>query len=245
VDWTANTNLLVGAFWPSSRAGVKFSADSRYLVYACTNAQVAADTNRTFDVYLYDLLLRTNLLVSQRYDAPFSGNEASDAPDISPDGRFIAYRSDAGDLVPGDTNGVSDVFLYDRLTGETKALSVSALGGTANGWSFAPQISRDGRSVLFKSWASDMTGSDFNQRSDLFMYSMLYAGIAPGGLPAQGPNLNWPIETGTTYHVQFLDDLNSTNWQNAGGSITILGDWAYFTDPTPVSTQRYYRIVAD
>ena len=86
---------------------------------------------------------------------------------------------------------------------------------------------------------------DFNLNSDVFGYAMFYVNLAPGGLPASGPTLTWPVVAGKTYHVEYLDDLNLNNWQNAGGTVTIVDDWAYFTDPSPSAGQRFYRIVAN
>ena len=79
------------------------------------------------------------------------------------DGRFITYRSFASDLVPGDTNGVPDVFFYDRLAGSTSLLSLSAWGDyPANNRSGYPVFSGDSQTVVFQSWASDLASQDFN-----------------------------------------------------------------------------------
>jgi hypothetical protein len=74
---------------------------------------------------------------------------------------------------------------------------------------------------------------------------MFYADIAPGGLPASGPTLSWPAVAGKTYHVQYLDELGSGSWQVASGSVTIVDERVYFTDPAPSAGQRFYRIVAN
>ena len=247
-DWKAKTNWPVAVITPLSslRSGMRFSADGRYLTYASTTALVSPDTNATYDVYFYDLQTRTNILVSHRFDAAGAADGASDSSDISPDGRFFTYRSVATNLVPGDVNAAADVFLYDRLTDKTTLLSFNRFGDSpANGWSLPPQFTRDGRRVIFQSWASDLAAYDFNSSGDLFAYAMFYAGIARGGLPTSGPSLSWPVVAGKTYHVEFLDNLNNTNWQNGGGSVIISGEWAYFTDPDPTVAQRYYRIVAE
>jgi Tol biopolymer transport system component len=245
-DLAFGTNRTVSGMIPSSRSTLRFSADGRYLAYSCTNALIPPDTNATYDVFLYDLQTHSHLLVSQGYDVAGAANGASDYPDLSPDGRFVAYRSAATNLIASDHNGATDVFLYDRLTGATKLLSVSRVdGGPGSGWSCPPRFTADGRRLVFQSWASDLAAFDFNQSGDVFAYAMFYAGIAPGGLPASGPTLNWPAESGKTYHVEYLDDLRQTNWHNAGGSVTIVGDQGYFTDPAPSAGQRFYRIVAE
>ncbi len=75
-------------------------------------------------------------------------------PTLAADGRFVAFGSDATNLVTGDTNAVSDAFVYDRVTGTTERVSVSSAGAEANGTSFAPAISADGRFVAFPSEAT-------------------------------------------------------------------------------------------
>ena len=70
---------------------------------------------------------------------------ASSNPAISSDGRFVAFESTAPNLVPGDTNGVDDVFVHDRTTGETSRVSVATGGAQVTGRSLGASISDDGR----------------------------------------------------------------------------------------------------
>jgi len=245
-DMIAETNWFAGWMKPSSRSTMRFSGDGRYLTYSSTDLPDMPDANATYDVYLYDLQTRRTRLVSHSFGATAAASDASDFPDISPDGRFIAYRSIATNLVSGDNNGVADAFLYDSVTDTTTLLSVSRFdGGAADSWSFPPKFTANGRQVVFQSWASDLASYDFNHSGDVFAYAMFYADIAPGGLPVSGPTLSWPVVAGKTYHVQYLDDLGSGTWQEAGGNVTIVDERAYFTDPSPSSGQRFYRIVAD
>jgi Tol biopolymer transport system component len=244
-DLTANTNWPVGGITPDFRSGLRFSADGRFLTFASKTPLISPDTNATYDVFLYDLQTRSNRLVSHALGLPDAANGASDSPDISPDGRFIVFRSTASNLVSSDSNGASDVFLYDSFLDTTILLSANRFdGGSGDSWSFSPQFTRDGRRVLFQSWASDLAEFDFNQSGDVFAYAMFYADIAPGGLPEAGPVLSWPVIAGKTYHVQYRDDLTQNQWQNAGSNVTIVGERAYFTDPAPAPGKRFYRIVA-
>lgn len=87
------------------------------------------------------------------------GNGRSFVPAISGDGRYSAFYSDASNLVSGDTNGARDVFVRDRQTGETTRMSVDTSGAEANGDSFAPAISSDGRFVAFSSAASNLVAA--------------------------------------------------------------------------------------
>jgi Tol biopolymer transport system component len=250
VDRAANTNWTLA----SSGVSFQFSGDSRFLVYCTAAAQVANDTNGLSDIYLYDYQTQSNLLVSQSYAWAGAANGASDSPVLSADGRFIAYRSAASDIVPGDTNGVPDVFLYDRQTGMTLLLSVSALGDVAgNNRSLFPAMSGDGQTVVFQSWASDLVGQDFNQGADVFawkFYSTTNAAPPFAGqmvaVPTSGqaPTLAWQSAAGKTYAVQFKDELDAPDWQPLVGVVRMVGGHAYATDLAPNPNHRFYRIVA-
>jgi Tol biopolymer transport system component len=244
LDWRTGTTWSLGALGPSSRVGMKFSADGRFLTYASTNAQVGVDTNGTYDVYLADLQTSSKLLVSQAYGLARAANAASDCPDISADGRFVTYRSVATNLLPGVTNGVGHVFIFDRTTGGTTLLSMSrSSSGPGDNWSFRPLFTPDGHKVLFQSWASDLVGFDFNHAGDVFAYGLFYVQAARAGPYAAAPTLSWPAASNSTYRVQFRNNVRTAAWQEAGGTVTVIADTAYFTDPSPGAGQRFYRIV--
>ena len=166
VDLAANTNWQIASSLPVFRAGLQFSGDSRFIVYSTASAQVALDTNGVADVYLYDFVTQSNFLISQA-NPPGAANGPSDSPTISNDGRFVAYRSTATNLVAAATNGLPNVFLYDRQTGATSLLNANASGTAGNNRSLTPMFSGDARTVVFQSWASDLVAQDFNQVNDL------------------------------------------------------------------------------
>jgi len=91
---------------------------------------------------------------------------------ISADGRYVAFDSEAPDLVPGDSNGTSDVFVHDRSTGQTTRVSVDSAGNQATGISRGPAISADGRWVTFASDAPDLIPVDGNVVRDVFLHDM-------------------------------------------------------------------------
>src|SRR4029453_10228645 len=97
------------------------------------------------------------------------GNGRSFVPAISADGWYVAFYSDASNLVSGDTNGTRDVFVRDLQRGETTRVSVSTSGTEANGDSFAPGISSDGRYVAFASAATNLVDGDTNDANDIFV----------------------------------------------------------------------------
>jgi Tol biopolymer transport system component len=92
---------------------------------------------------------------------------------LSGDGRFVAFQSDASTLVPGDTNGSSDVFVRDRQTNGTTRISVSGTGGQAAGGAFGVAMSADGRFVAFSSNAPNLVPSDTNESFDVFVHDRL------------------------------------------------------------------------
>jgi Tol biopolymer transport system component len=91
-------------------------------------------------------------------------------PPISADGRFVAFRSVASNLVSGDTNNQSDIFVHDRQTGVTERVSVASDGTQSNGDSGDPSISGDGRYVAFESGASNLVPDDNNAETDIFVH---------------------------------------------------------------------------
>jgi Tol biopolymer transport system component len=114
--------------------------------------------------------------VTSRVSVGASGAQANDfsyAAVLSSDGRFVAFHSAASTLVPGDTNGKFDVFVRDRLLGTTELVSVALGGGPADGDSFVPSISADGRYIAFQSDADNLVVGDTNHRTDVFVRDRL------------------------------------------------------------------------
>jgi hypothetical protein len=97
------------------------------------------------------------------------GNGYSYSPSISADGRYVAFDSEATNLVPADLNGKPDVFIHDRLTGTTALVSVDSSGMQANANCYRSSISADGRFVAFDTSANDLVPGDTNGYSDVFI----------------------------------------------------------------------------
>ena len=133
------------------------------------------------------------LLVSLGIDGR-EADGASFTPSISADGRYVAFASAASTLVSGDTNGTEDVFVYDRVTGTTDRVSLTSTGAEADGDSYGPSISADGRYVAFTSAASNLTPGDGNHDLDVFVRdrvgrSTLLASAGPQGAMGDGPSV--------------------------------------------------------
>ena len=250
--WIYEVNLAVFTNWTVAplattvnfQVGLQFSADGRFLTYV-------NQTNGISEVYLYDSQTGTNLLVSQSYNSSAAGNGASDLPQISPDGRYVVYRSAASNLVPNDTNGVPDLFLYDRTTGSNTLATASRFGNWAgDNRSTQGFFSGDSRTLVFQSTASDLIAGALNNSVDVFALQ-LYPTNAPsfvvqiGGAAGMPFSLSWPVAAGKTYEVQFKNSLDDPAWQTLSASLTIVGGTGYAVDPAPGTGQRFYRIVSD
>ncbi|MBO9334742.1 MAG: PD40 domain-containing protein [Roseiflexus sp.] len=140
-------------------------------------------------------------------------NGGSFTPSISADGRYVAFASIAVNLVSGDTNGVQDIFVHDRQTGQTTRVSVASGGAQANGPSFDPSISADGRYVAFASLATNLVSGDTNNEQDIFVHDRqtgqtTRVSVATGGGQANGNSSNPSISADGRY-IAF--DSNASN----------------------------------
>lgn len=117
------------------------------------------------------------------------GNQGGRSPRISGDGRFVAFSSTSNNLVAGDTNNLSDVFVRDAWYGVTTRVSVAANGAQANDASSRARISKDGRFVTFTSFAKNLVPGDDDFSEDVFIRDMATGAIEmapslPGGRSA-------------------------------------------------------------
>lgn len=151
---------------PSHETSV--SADGRRIAFTSLDQLTPADTNGHWDVYVLDRDTQTLMLASSTLGG-FVGNGDSTEPSISADGNWVAFASEATNLVGFDLNGAtSDVFRKDLTTGLVER--VSSVGViSASGHSSAPSISGDGSRVAFESSASDLVPGDTNGSFDIFV----------------------------------------------------------------------------
>ena len=122
------------------------------------------------DVVLFNLTNGTETLISRGYAGNGGGNGVSSFPLLSGDGRYIVFTSRASNLVPNDTNRLSDIFVHDRVQNMTVLLTRAYDGmRSGNGQSTGPVMARDGRTVFFQSFAGDLVEGDYNERRDIFV----------------------------------------------------------------------------
>jgi Tol biopolymer transport system component len=130
---------------------------------------VQPDRNQSRDVFVRDRVAGTTELVSVN-DRESQGNASSSSPDITADGRYVAFSSNASNLVRGDTNQTTDIFVRSRARGRTERVNLASDGTEANLFSGGPSISDDGRYVAFSSFANNLAANDDNATVDVFRH---------------------------------------------------------------------------
>ena len=208
VSVASDGTQAIGFFFGSSPS---ISADGRYVAFDswATNL-VSGDTNDKPDVFVHDRQTGQTTRVSVSSDGTQANNGAI-YPSISADGRYVAFESNSTNLVSGDTNSVTDIFVHDRQTGQTTRVSVSSDGTQANGgpgWSGNPSsISADGRYVAFHSYADNLVSGDTNSATDIFVHDR---------------------QTGVTTRVSIASDGTQANGFSASPSISADGRYVAF-----------------
>ncbi|PKH07818.1 PD40 domain-containing protein [Moritella sp. Urea-trap-13] len=152
----------------SSSSDPSISGNGRYVAFiAEANNLVLNDSNGSKDVFVHDRDSGITERVSIASDGS-QGDASSEQVAISADGRYVAFTSLAGNLVPDDTNIKADVFVHDRNSGITERVSVASNGSQGDG--YHPAISADGRFVAFTADSSNLVFNDSNGMSDIFVH---------------------------------------------------------------------------
>jgi Tol biopolymer transport system component len=169
VSVAADGSELLGESYAATISG-----DGRHVAFETNAASVVpGDENWANDIFVRDLVAGTTQRVSVTPDGGWSTGYAS-SPDISADGRFVAFQSTGADLVPGDTNALQDVFVHDLRTARTVRVSVGSGGAQVTGGASGDAaISADGRFVAFESTATNLVADDTNAASDVFVHDLL------------------------------------------------------------------------
>jgi Tol biopolymer transport system component len=151
------------------------SADGQFVAFqSWASNLVANDTNNAVDVFVHDRQTGQTTRVSVASNgAEANGNDYFMYPAISADGRYVAFQSDASNLVANDTNNEPDIFVHDRQTGQTTRVSVASDGAQGNGWAVSPSLSGDGRYVAFMSKSNNLVSEDTNGSVDIFLHDQL------------------------------------------------------------------------
>jgi len=171
---------------------VDVSDDGRYVAFTGRNLDGSIGY---VDAYVRDRAMNTTELISVNSDgSPGTGNKSASDVSISGDGRYVAFASDSADIVNGDTNSVTDIFVRDRVTGITQRISIASDGTQANGDSGGAyrgtDISADGRYIAFNSAANNLVSNDTNGKSDLFLHDRTSGTTTRINLANDGSQIN-------------------------------------------------------
>jgi List-Bact-rpt repeat protein/VPS62-like protein/thrombospondin type 3 repeat protein/WD40 repeat protein len=164
----ASDGTLPGIFDFSKNPEI--SNDGRYIAFESDAILVGNDTNSRNDIFVHDQLSGDTERVSIATDGSEGDHFFISNPTISADGRFVAFQSDAENLILNDTNNSEDIFVRDRLLNETTRVSISSEGGQADNYSEYPAISADGRFISFTSAATNLVLDDTNPFEDIFVH---------------------------------------------------------------------------
>jgi Tol biopolymer transport system component len=190
-DRTADTYRLLNAALPPASGSSGFpagtpaiSADGRYVAFACAGCTLVrgqqdggSGQSQQVDIFLYDRVAGAATLVSHASGAPATpGNDGSQAPRISADGRYVVFLSRAKDLVAGQggSHGSMNAFVFDRATGAVALVSHTAGSPVtpSAGGAYGPEISADGRWVIFWNYAAAdlVPGQTGSGQGDVYLY---------------------------------------------------------------------------
>ncbi len=184
------------------------SPNGRYVVFSSVANDLTPGGNGRFvlNVYLRDRTANTTVLVSTNINGTGGGNDNSVLGQVSTNGQFVVFQSDASDLVPNDTNGVTDIFMRNGVAGTTTLVSVAPDGSPGNGASTDPVMTPDGRYVAFISSATNLMAGDTNGIPDVFVRDLVLGTNYLISVGASGPNgsMATPVITPDGRYVAFF-----------------------------------------
>ncbi|ELR99382.1 PD40 domain-containing protein [Gloeocapsa sp. PCC 73106] len=190
------------------------SGNGRYVTFASSASNlVPGDTNLAADIFVHDLQTGITSRVSIASDGN-QGNNDSDSPGISSDGRYITFASYANNLVEGDTNGQRDIFVHDLQTGTTRRVNIASDGTQGNNWSYHPTISGNGRYVAFASYADNLVPGASHSDLGIFVHDLQTGNTIeiPGFYPRTYSSNNPAISNDgryITYESELVDNIHN------------------------------------
>jgi hypothetical protein len=170
----SNPTLIKGSVGLDNIGQNAVSGDGRYVVFASSASSLGAnDSNSASDVFLYDRQTDSVTLISQNFNKNASATGISLNPVISFDGNYVAFISNANDLVgsmAGNTTAADNIFVWERATGNISLVSQNALGNSGTRTSSAPSISDDGSRIAFQT-QSQLLPTDSSARPDVYVWT--------------------------------------------------------------------------
>jgi hypothetical protein len=217
------------------------SSDGQYVAFSsfANNLVVGGTVNSHRDIFIRDMLNNQTEVISLSDSAEW-GNNSSEYPVISTDGRYVAFESSATNLVADDTNNVFDIYVHDRLNNTTERVSISTSGEQGDRDSLKASISQNGRYVAFESTSTNLvsgsTGSQIFIR-DRWNGTTQLASITDTGIPGNGTSHNPSISADGRYVV--FESLSSNliaNDTNGQSDIFVYDRQTGLTDRVSISS---------
>ncbi|MBD2329048.1 Calx-beta domain-containing protein [Alkalinema sp. FACHB-956] len=222
------------------------SGDGKFAFFSsdATNL-VPQDTNGAEDVFFTDLTTSEVTLISRATRTSITGNgnsEVTSNKSISADGRYVVFTSSVDNLVSGDANGVTDIFLRDVTLPSSnpnaiQLVSRTTSGNAGNGASSTPMISGDSNFIVFTSSSSNLVAGDTNNQADIFLYDRSTGTIQlvskVGATLANGASANpvisndgqYVVFTSTASNLVANDNNNAQDvflWNRSTGTIQLV-----------------------
>lgn len=196
------------------------SPNGRYVAFGSSSTNLVAGAGGTWQNFVHDRQTGYTTCVTRSTTGAFA-NAASWTPVFSFDGRYVAYSSDASNLVPDDTNGTQDVFVHDQQTGTTTRVSVSSTGAQGNGRSAGASLSSDGSLIGFGSVATNLVAGDSNGAEDTFVHNTITGittrvSVSSSGLQGNA-NSSYGIVSGSGEYVAFDSDSSNLDPNDLDG----------------------------
>lgn len=184
---TLVSQSAAGVLGNGQSARSEFSPDGNSILFdASASTLITGDTNGQNDVFIKNLTTGVVTRVSTDATGAQAVGGGSFSAQFSADGTRVVFQSNATNLVTGDTNGVSDIFVKNLSTGAITRVSTDASGGQATGpvggpvgagGSFVPFFSPDGTKIVFESTASNLVAGDTNGGADIFLKDLVTGAV--------------------------------------------------------------------
>lgn len=208
----------------------RISGNGRFVTfYSYATNLVSGDTNSNYDIFVHDRQTATTSRVSVATGGAQSNNQSFD-PSISTDGRYVAFRSYATNLVSGDTNNAYDVFLHDRETTTTTRVSVASDGTQGNNASNYGSVSGNGQYVVFTSSATNLVSGDTNGGEDVFVRDVINGTTTRVNVASDGTQ----ADTSSNYYYYYN---NTKPTISSDGTYVAFG--SYTSNLVPGDTNGY------
>ena len=218
-----NASVPLPAGGDGDSAAPVISPDGRYVVFSseANNLVPGGNSQSGLNVYLRDRTANTTVLVSPSINNPGGGNADSSRGQVSTNGQFVVFQSNASDLVANDTSGVTDIFVRNLTAGTTALVSVAPDGTPGNDASTDPVMTPDGRYVAFISSASNLVAGDTNGIPDVFVRDLVLGTNYLVSVGAVGANtiMATPVMTPDGRSVAFFS--TATNLVSAVPATTL------------------------